>query len=127
MLTTETLLTVEQAATRLNVHPITVRRHLRSGLLRGVKRGHLWRIPESALIEPAPKAPKIEAAPKANYARALELGEQLETQRKQSPASPLARALEMIKARDVRVGHVAIRTDGDVASDLRAVREAQTP
>ena len=98
----ETLLTVEQAAQRLSVHPITVRRHLRSGLLRGVKRGRLWRVPESALVETSG-----ESAAKAE--------------------NPLARALALIEARDARVGPVPMRTDGDAVSDLREVREAQTP
>ncbi len=48
----ELLLTVEQAATRLQVDPETIRRRLRRGSLRGVKSGQrLWRVPESALIE----------------------------------------------------------------------------
>ena len=47
----EVLLTVEQAAARLQVTPYTVREHLKRGLLRGIKRGRLWRVPESALVE----------------------------------------------------------------------------
>ncbi len=47
----ELLLTVEQAAERLQIKPYTVREHLKRGLLRGIKRGRLWRVPESALIE----------------------------------------------------------------------------
>jgi excisionase family DNA binding protein len=51
----EMLLTVEQAATRLQVEPETVRRRLRRGTLRGVKSGErLWRVPESALTEDSP-------------------------------------------------------------------------
>ena len=53
----ELFLTVEQTAARLQVQPITVRRHLRSGLLRGIKRGNLWRVPESALQEAPIAAP----------------------------------------------------------------------
>ncbi len=53
----EMMLTVEQAAERMQLHPDTIRRQLNSGALRGVKRGR-WRIPESALLEPAPKNPK---------------------------------------------------------------------
>jgi excisionase family DNA binding protein len=48
------LLTIDQVAERLQIHPASVRRHLRVGVLRGVKRGKLWRVPESALYEPAP-------------------------------------------------------------------------
>lgn len=48
----ELLLTVEQAAERLQLAPFTVRKHLREGRLRGIKRGaKAWRIPESALWE----------------------------------------------------------------------------
>jgi excisionase family DNA binding protein len=47
----ELLLTVEQAAQRLQLSQPTVRRLLASGELRGMKRGKLWRIPESALFE----------------------------------------------------------------------------
>lgn len=56
----ETLLTVEQAAERLQVGTFTVREQLRNGRLRGIKRGRLWRVPESALLEssgPTPRAP----------------------------------------------------------------------
>jgi excisionase family DNA binding protein len=54
----EMLLTVEQAAERLQLKPETIRRQLLRGALRGVKRGRVWRVPESALLEPAPKNPK---------------------------------------------------------------------
>ena len=50
----EMLLTVEQAATRLQLHPETVRRQLKRGEMRGVKRGRVWRVPESALQEAVP-------------------------------------------------------------------------
>ncbi len=49
----EMLLTVEQAASRLHLRPDTVRDHLARGVLRGIKRGRQWRVPESALTEPA--------------------------------------------------------------------------
>ena len=47
----EALLTIEQAATRLQLHPETVRRQIKRGLMRAVKRGRVWRVPESALQE----------------------------------------------------------------------------
>ena len=56
----ENLLTIDQVAERLQIHPASVRRQLRGGLLRGLKRGKLWRVPESALYEPIP--PKGHAA-----------------------------------------------------------------
>ena len=52
------LLTVEQAAGKLQVRPETVRDWLRAGRLKGVKAGRQWRVRardlESFLQEPAP-------------------------------------------------------------------------
>ena len=98
----EQFLTVEQAASRLQVHPITVRRHLRSGLLRGIKRGNLWRVPESALGE-AP-APAAEVSP---LARALAMVEELETE---------------MQGRPQRILGV-----NDSATEIRQMREERTP
>ncbi len=56
----EMLLTVEQAAQRLQIGPEAIRVRLRRGLLRGVKSGKLWRVPESALLESAPKGEQDE-------------------------------------------------------------------
>lgn len=53
----EMLLTVEQAAQRLQLAPFTIREQLKRGQLRGLKRGKVWRIPESALTESTPPAP----------------------------------------------------------------------
>ena len=101
----EQFLTVEQTAARLQVRPITVRRHLRSGLLRGIKRGHLWRIPESALLE----NPTVNqrASTQSAYARAFELMAQLENDMRGAPK----------------------RIDGvnDIATEIRKMREEQTP
>ena len=57
----EMLLTIEQAATRLQLHPETVRRQIKRGLMRAVKRGRVWRVPESALEEVAPTPPAATA------------------------------------------------------------------
>lgn len=58
----EQFLTVEQTAKLLHVHPITVRRQLRSGMLRGIKTGKLWRVAESALrVLPATGEPHAAA------------------------------------------------------------------
>lgn len=96
---TEQFLTVEQAATRLHVHPITVRRQLRSGVLRGIKRGNLWRVPESALGETAPGV--------SPFARALALMEELETEMQDAPKRVLG--------------------VNDVVTELRQMREERTP
>lgn len=106
----EMLLTVEQAAARLQLSPLTVQRQLKRGALRGVKKGHQWRVPESALLESAnDKTPQAEP-------------------------NPLARALAMVGARDAQAGasakgQITPRVLGvnDAATELRAVREARTP
>lgn len=50
----EMLLTVEQVADRLQLHPDSVRRQLKRGTMRGIKRGTRWRVPESAVEESTP-------------------------------------------------------------------------
>ncbi len=45
----EELLTVNEAAARLEIAPYTVREWLKRGTLRGVKVSRYWRVPESAL------------------------------------------------------------------------------
>ncbi len=47
----ERLLSVDEAVRELKLNRETVRRQLRQGQLRGIKRGRVWRIPESALLE----------------------------------------------------------------------------
>lgn len=63
----EMLLTIEQAALRLQLHRDTVRKQLKRGELRGVKRGRVWRVPESALEEaaPTPATPPVPTTPEA--------------------------------------------------------------
>ncbi len=60
----ELLLTVPEAASRLRLAPATVQRQLQRGALRGIKRGKVWRVPESALTEstPAAETPETRAA-----------------------------------------------------------------
>ena len=44
------LLTVDQAATRLKIHAVTLRKMLREGVVQGMKFGaREWRVPESSL------------------------------------------------------------------------------
>lgn len=52
----ETLLTVEQYATQVQLHPDSVRRQLREGRLRAIKKGRMWRIPASVLYEDSRQA-----------------------------------------------------------------------
>ncbi len=72
-------LTVEDAATRLQVTPYTMRKWLRTGRVGGVKMGKFWRVPESSLRDLAASAttlkPSLVASPaatKEDIARLLE-------------------------------------------------------
>jgi len=73
----EMYLTPEQVAARLQLHPETVRRQLKTGRLRGVRRGRVWRVPESALESPARSTPNAGAttsdAPTSKQAIARDL------------------------------------------------------
>lgn len=64
----EMYLTPEQVAARLQMHPETVRRWLKEGLVRGVQRGRAWRIPESALDG----AGRVQSRPAAAGARTVQ-------------------------------------------------------
>ncbi len=46
---TEILLTIREVQDRLKVSDETVYRHIKSGKLRAIRVGNLWRIPEVAL------------------------------------------------------------------------------
>lgn len=70
----EALLTVEQAADRLQLGAFTVREQLRNGRLRGIKRGRVWRVPESALFE---SVPSLKAQAKEIQKRAATLWSEL--------------------------------------------------
>ncbi len=95
----EMLLTVDQAAERLQLSPLTVQRQLKRGVLRGIKRGRQWRVPESALTEVAPGR-----GPEPN---------------------PLARALSLVSQLENELRGVPARVAGvnDAASELRQLRE----
>lgn len=60
----ENLLTIEQTAQRLQLDKTTVRRQIKRGALRGIKRGRQWRVPESALMESS--APESRAGQNAH-------------------------------------------------------------
>lgn len=101
----EMLLTVEQTAERLQLAPFTVREHLKSGKLRGIKRGRVWRVPESALTE--------EAA----------------TLNEEVGINPLEQALKLIEDLEKQMRHKPKRVLGvnDVATEIRQMREERTP
>lgn len=75
----EELLTVKEAAKRLKIHPQTIRRWIRRGLLRASKVGpRQWRIRESdlAVEPPRPSAEELERRAAA-VARLLAVREEL--------------------------------------------------
>ena len=87
----EMLLTVEQAAARLQLHPETVRRQLQRGELRAIKRGRVWRVPESALGEAAPNAAEI-STPETHAAAILAAFDSGDMKRRNAAIIELARA-----------------------------------
>ena len=87
----EMLLTVEQAAARLQLHPETVRRQLQRGELRAIKRGRVWRVPESALGEAAPNAAEI-STPETRAAAILAAFDSGDMKRRNAAIIELARA-----------------------------------
>ena len=101
----EMLLTVEQAAQRLQLTPFTIREHLKSGKLRGIKRGRVWRVPESALMEEAKNAEPSQAH--AKYARALKMVAEFEQEMKHKPKRVLG--------------------VNDAATEIRKMRAERTP
>ena len=106
----EMLLTVEQAAERLQLAPFTVREQLKRGKLRGIKRGRVWRVPESALFESS-----SQNEPRVTMERSAE--------------SPLARALALVAQLESEMQNAPQRVGGvdDAATEIRAMREERTP
>lgn len=84
----EIYLTVEQVALRLQLHPFTIRRQLQSGRLRGIKRGRVWRVPESAIEESSPEP--NDNAPKQNVPQRSDLQDSALQERIASASSPAA-------------------------------------
>jgi excisionase family DNA binding protein len=68
-----TLLTVDEAATQLRVHPETIRRMIKRGELAAVRAGSVYRIPADELapkrVEPTPRASVDDPSPLARFAR----------------------------------------------------------
>lgn len=97
----EQLLTVEQYAHRAQLKPETVRRQLREGRLKAIKKGRVWRVPESAVLENTPA--KID--------------------------NPLSQALAAIRTRDARTrdAHVGAKVTRvlDAAREIELMRAEQ--
>ena len=99
----ELYLTTEQAADRLQLHPETIRRQIQSGRLRAIRRGRVYRIPESAIEESSP--PRTEAP--------------------RRPAKAEAEAIMGdLQSRDGRIRNAAIMALNHTAPQVRAIVEA---
>jgi excisionase family DNA binding protein len=64
----EEVLTVAEVARRLRVHPVTLRKWLRAGKVRGVRLGGTktgWRIPSSEVTRLLTAAPLEDGSPKS--------------------------------------------------------------
>ena len=116
---TEQFLTVAEVASVLRVHPITVRRQLRSGVLRGIKTGKLWRVAQSALNVP-PAATDAHSADDA-LSQADALWRDItggDDQKRGAALKKLAYASDEVSA-------IVLQRSGEVAAEFYASPEGQ--
>jgi|SRR5437016_4437761 len=107
----EQLLTPEAAAEKLAVSVKTIKNLLRSGKLRGVKVGNLWRLRQEALEDYlrqqasnkplAPEKATANAQPWQDYLAGRDKGKAIESYK---PRTPLGRRLWEIRAKIVASG-----------------------
>lgn len=95
----ELYLTTEQVADRLQLHPETIRRQIQSGRLRAIRRGRVYRIPESAIEESSP-------------------------QRIEAPAGQAQAILRDLQSRDGRTRNAAIIALNHAGPAVRAIVDA---
>jgi excisionase family DNA binding protein len=95
----ELYLTTEQVAERLQLHPETIRRQIQSGRLRAIRRGRVYRIPESAIEENSP-------------------------QRIEAPAGQAQAIMRDLQSRDGRTRNAAIVALTHASPSVRAIVEA---
>lgn len=115
----EQFLTVEQAASRLRLQPSTIRRQLRVGALRGVKRGHIWRVPESALLESRPTGSAQTSTAQTGSAHRMTA---------QNTLNPFEKALALVAQLEQEMQAKPQRILGvnDAATEIRHLREERT-
>jgi excisionase family DNA binding protein len=119
----EMFLTVEQAAERLQLHESTIRRQIKAGRLRSVKRGRVHRIPESALLEEAPKESPTRSKPNSgDVAQAEELWAQM----KSGDARQHNNALRALFVAPEEVQAIVMRRSQEAASAFYATPEGQS-
>jgi excisionase family DNA binding protein len=113
----ERFLSSVQASQLLGINPDTMRRYLREGKVRALRLGKDWKIPESALSD------------LAKGGRLAKGGKPIASTPAPAKGNPLAQALAKVQARDKATPAPKLRTAGmsDAASELRQMREEQTP
>lgn len=114
----EMFLTVEQAAERLQLSPVTIRRQIKSGVLKGVRRGRVYRIPESALSQSSDsKAPEAAAV--------LDAADALWKQMTLSGAQGHNAALRALALAPEEVRAEILRRSGEAAAKYYATPEGE--
>jgi excisionase family DNA binding protein len=115
----EMFLTVEQTAQRLQLDQTTVRRQIKRGALRAIKRGRVWRVPESALLENSP--PPSSAAPQSDDGQAEVIWRDMmsDAQRRNAALQKLFAAPESVQA-------IIMQRSAEVAARFYATPEGQS-
>src|SRR3954453_21301021 len=108
----ERYLTVQETAQALRVTADTVRRWLRTGRLHGVKFGHAYRVPESALAPPT--AAKVD-----------QVAPELSDWNPEENRRKMEHALALLDELAPRIRAGTLRSF-DVAAEIDAMREERT-
>jgi excisionase family DNA binding protein len=115
----EMFLTIEQTAQRLQLDQTTVRRQIKRGALRAIKRGRVWRVPESALMEDSP--PPSSAAPQSDDGQAEAIWRDMtggDSQRRKVALQSLFAAPESVQS-------IIMQRSGEVAARFYATPEGE--
>lgn len=123
---TEMFLTVEQAAERLQLSPVTIRRQIKSGVLPGVRRGRVYRIPESALSQSIPpRTPALRTPAPVDALGPLADADYLWAEMASGDQSRGAAARVALARAPVAVREEIMRRSGEVAARFYATPEGQ--